>query len=252
MIPIIDSHCHTSTAGILAAPGQPDDSLTRYLARADDAGITTTVIMAPPVGDYADENRVVAGLVRRHPGRFLGYVFVNPVRDRGRVSEIVARARRWGACGIKVHWIDGTITDEVAEVANHYRLPILYDPRGDIATVRRMARAYPDVAWIIPHLSSFADDWKAQSALVDALETMPNLFTDTAGVRYFDILADAVRRAGAHKVLFGSDGPYLHPGVELAKIAALDLTRRDHGLVCGGNLLRLTGRQRNASPKEAQ
>ena len=125
---------------------------------------------------------------------------------------MVDEARAWGACGIKVHWRDGRITREVAEVARRRQLPILYDPAGDTATVEMAATAYPDVAWIIPHLSSFADDWKAQIAFVDQLVRLPNLFTDTAGVRYFDVLADAVRRAGPDKVLFGSDGPFLHPG----------------------------------------
>ena len=42
-------------------------------------------------------------------------------------------------------------------------------------------------------------------------------------------------------MLFGSDGPWLHPGVELAKVRALGLSRNDEGLVLAGNFLRLTG-----------
>ena len=41
-------------------------------------------------------------------------------------------------------------------------------------------------------------------------------------------------------MLFGSDGPWLHPGVELAKVRALGLSRDDEGLVLAGNFLRLT------------
>ena len=52
-------------------------------------------------------------------------------------------------------------------------------------------------------------------------------------------LVEAVRRAGARKVIFGSDGPWLHPGVELHKIRALGLAPRDERLVLSGNLLRL-------------
>jgi hypothetical protein len=58
-------------------------------------------------------------------------------------------------------------------------------------------------------------------------------------VRRFDLLDQAVRRAGARKVIFGSDGPWLHPGVELAKIKALGLAPADEQLVLGGNLARL-------------
>jgi hypothetical protein len=40
-------------------------------------------------------------------------------------------------------------------------------------------------------------------------------------------------------VLFGSDGPWLHPGVELAKVRLLGLRQADEQLVLGGNVLRL-------------
>ena len=64
---------------------------------------------------------------------------------------------------------------------------------------------------------------------------------DTSGVRRFDVLEEAVHRAGPHKILFGSDGPWLHPGVELEKVLALRLRSGDQQRVLGGNLLRLIG-----------
>ena len=45
-------------------------------------------------------------------------------------------------------------------------------------------------------------------------------------------------------MLFGSDGPWLHPGVELAKVRALGLPEAQQRLVLGGNLLRLVSRVR--------
>jgi predicted TIM-barrel fold metal-dependent hydrolase len=41
--------------------------------------------------------------------------------------------------------------------------------------------------------------------------------------------------------LFGSDGPWLHPGLELHKIHLLGLPPRDADLITGGNFLRLAG-----------
>src|SRR6267143_311326 len=49
-------------------------------------------------------------------------------------------------------------------------------------------------------------------AFVDHLVRNSNIYTDTSGVRRFDILEQAVQRTGAGKMLFGSDGPWLHPG----------------------------------------
>jgi hypothetical protein len=58
-------------------------------------------------------------------------------------------------------------------------------------------------------------------------------------VRRFDLLKEAYERAGAHKILFGSDGPWLHPGVELSKIFALTSSEQDLGYMLAGNFLRL-------------
>ena len=111
----------------------------------------------------------------------------------------------------------------------------------DVAPVELLAQEYPEVNFIIPHLGSFADDWRAQMALIDHLERHPNVFTDTAGVRRFDILEQAVRAPARARSLFGSDGPWLHPGVELAKVQALEVSAPDRALILGGNLLRLVG-----------
>jgi uncharacterized protein len=58
-------------------------------------------------------------------------------------------------------------------------------------------------------------------------------------VRRFDYIVQAVARAGAKKVIFGSDGPWLHPGLELHKIRLLGLPPEQEALILGGNVLRL-------------
>jgi predicted TIM-barrel fold metal-dependent hydrolase len=242
---IIDSHCHAGTGDGLTGPWDTAAPLTDYLRWAEQYGIAKTVIFAPFHSDYLEANREVARIAARRPGRFWCYAFVHAQRDRGRVGEMVREAvERHGFRGIKVHRHDGRITREVCEAARRYRLPVLYDVMGEVSQVELIAREYPDVVFIIPHLGSFADDWRAQTALIDYLVRKPNVFTDTSGIRRFDILQEAVQRAGARKFLFGSDGPWLHPGVELEKVRALGLSPEDERLVTGGNLLRLLSRVR--------
>jgi predicted TIM-barrel fold metal-dependent hydrolase len=115
---------------------------------------------------------------------------------------------------------------------------------GKVSVCELLAQEYPDVDFIIPHLGSFADDWRAQLALIDHLARHRNIYTDTAGVRRFDLLEQAVQRAGPSKVLFGSDGPWLHPGVELEKVYVLGLSEAEERLVLGKNFLRLNARVR--------
>jgi hypothetical protein len=95
------------------------------------------------------------------------------------------------------------------------------------------------VNFIIPHFGSFGDDWRVNQQVVDQLVRYPNVYADTSGVRRFDYIVQAVKRAGAQKILFGSDGPWLHPGLELHKIQLLGLPSDQEGLILGGNALQL-------------
>jgi predicted TIM-barrel fold metal-dependent hydrolase len=243
---IIDCHCHAGPGDGLTGPWDTTVHLGPHLARARAAGIGGTVFFAVFHSDYAVANRAVARIVADDRQHRMGFTFVHAERDRGRIEALVAEGvERHGFRGIKVHRHDARITGEVCEVARRYHLPVLYDVMGETSMVELLATEFPDVDFIIPHLGSFADDWRAQVALIDPLERYPNIYTDSSGVRRFDLLLDAVRRAGPGKVLFGSDGPWLHPGVELHKVRMLGLAPSSSRLVLGENLLRLTSRARS-------
>lgn len=242
---IIDCHCHAGKGDGLTGPWDTAAPLRNYLLRATQAGIHRTVLLAAFHSDYRQANREVAGIVARHPDRFYAFAFVHSLRDRGRVAELVRVAvERHGFVGIKVHRHDGRITREICEIARAYRLPVLYDVMGEVSVCELLATEYPDVNFIIPHLGSFADDWRAQLALIDHLVRHPNIYADTAGVRRFDLLEQALNRGGPRKILFGSDGPWLHPALELAKVRALSLPANAERLVLGGNFLRLISQVR--------
>ncbi|MCI0359998.1 MAG: amidohydrolase family protein [Planctomycetaceae bacterium] len=238
---IIDCHCHAGTGDGLTGPWDTRAPLAAYLRQASAAGIDRTVLFAAFHSDYRVANRMVGDIVRRNPRRFYGFAFVHADRDRGRILPMVRETvREFGFRGIKLHRFDARITREVCEAARSLKLPVLYDVMGEVSVVELLATEYPDVSFIIPHLGSFSDDWRAQQALIDPLARHANIFTDTSGVRRFSLLEEACRRAGPHKVLFGSDGPWLHPGLELAKIKLLRLAPAALRLVLGGNWLRLT------------
>jgi predicted TIM-barrel fold metal-dependent hydrolase len=150
---------------------------------------------------------------------------------------------RWGFRGIKVHGTDALPTREVCEAARRFRVLVLADVAGRVEVVEMLAPEYPDVPFVIPHLGSFVDDWRAQKRVIDQLVRYPNVYVDTSGVRRFDYIVEAVQRAGPHKLLFGSDGPWLHPGLELHKIRLLGLPPAQEALILGGNARRLLGKR---------
>ena len=233
---IIDCHCHAGRGDLLTAPWNTDAPMDAYLRRARRAGIERTVVFPAFHTDYVTANRELARVVARWRPRLIGFAMVNAKSDAGRVREMVREAVvRHGFRGLKIHGHEAMPTREVCEAAREFRLPIIVDVAGKAHVIDMFAPQYPKVNFIIAHLGSFADDWRAQERVVEQLARYPNVYADTSGVRRFDYLVLAVKRAGARKLLFGSDGPWLHPALELNKIQLLGLPPAETNLILGDN-----------------
>ena len=242
---IIDSHCHYGQGDGFTGPWDTKASLAGFIQRSMKAGIRKTVLFAAIHSDYNVANSQVAKLVNKYPDRFHGYAFVHAARDAGSIERMIEKAiTQYHFCGIKLHRRDARITREVCDVARKFSVPVLYDVLGETSYVELFASEFRDVNFIIPHLGSFADDWHAQMTFIDQLVRHPNVYTDSSGVKRFDLLEMAYKRAGASKILFGSDGPWMHPGLELQKIYELKPSPEDLKLMLAGNFLRLTNRKR--------
>jgi predicted TIM-barrel fold metal-dependent hydrolase len=224
----------------MTAPWNTVASIKTYLRRARAAGIDKTIVIPPFHSDYDEANAYLGRLVARDPQRLVGFAFVHARRDAGRIFAMVERAlKKWRFRGIKVHGFDAMPTREVCEAARAFRVPVLVDVVSRPEVVDMLAPQYPDVNFIIPHLGSFTDDWKAHQQVIYQLARYPNVYADTSAVRQFDYLVQAIKRAGPGKLLFGSDGPWTHPGLELHKIRLLGLPRDQQAMILGGNALRL-------------
>lgn len=240
---IIDFHCHAGRGDLMTAPWNTTAPMTSYLRRAARAGIDRTVVFPAFHTDYATANRELARIVAKGGRRLIGFAMVHPARDAGRVREMMREAvLRHRFRGLKIHGHEAQPTREVCEAARELRVPMLVDVAGQAHVIDMFAPEYPDVRFIIAHMGSFADDWRAHARVIEQMVRYPNVFADTSGVRRFDYLVDAVKRAGPDRLVFGSDGPWLHPGLELHKIRLLGLSREDQALVVGGNARRLLSR----------
>jgi predicted TIM-barrel fold metal-dependent hydrolase len=245
---IIDCHCHAGKGDILTAPWNTNARIEPYLRRARAAGIDKTIVFSAFHSDYGEANPQVARIIARHPGRLIGFIMVHASRDTGRIFQMVKEGVvKWGFRGIKVHGLESPPTREVCETARAFRLPVLIDVGVKPQIVEMFAPEYRDVNFIVPHLGSFIGDWKAHQMVVDQIVRHANVYTDTSSVRHYDYIVQAIKRGGPHKVLFGSDGPWLHPGVEIQKIRLLGLPEEEEALVLGGNALRLIRHARVAS-----
>lgn len=237
---VIDFHCHAGQGDKLTAPWNTDAPLGAYFRRARAAGIGLTVVLPAFHSNYRRANRALARIVRASHGKLAGFAMVHARRDAGSIDTLLDEAvHELGLCGVKVHGHDAMPTRELCDAARRLRLPMLLDVAGRADVLDFLLPAYPDLRVVVAHLGSFADDYRAHARVIEQLIRYPNLQADTSGVRRFDYLVEAVRRAGPRKLIFGSDGPWLHPALELHKIRLLDLSSQDEALIVEGNARRL-------------
>jgi predicted TIM-barrel fold metal-dependent hydrolase len=165
--PILDCHCHAGRGDRMTAPWNTIAPLKSYLRRARGAGIDKTIVIPAFHSNYAQANEELGRIVARAPERLIGFAFVHARRDAGRIREMIGRAvEKWNFRGIKAHGFDAMPTREVCETARAFRLPVLVDVVSRPEVIDMFAPEYPDVNFIIPHLGSFTDDWKAHQQVI--------------------------------------------------------------------------------------
>lgn len=157
----------------------------------------------------APDNEPVARLVAEHPGRFLGWIFVNPAQGRGALDELERLAALPGMVGVKLHphWHDyrTELLDPILARAEAWRMPALvhlgFGRRGDY---RAICARFPRLSLIAAHAGfPFFDDLWARR------DECPNLFVDLSSPYLDEPLARAaVAAMGPRRCLFGTDAPY--------------------------------------------
>ena len=162
------------------------------------------------VGIYdRPENEPVARLVAAHPGRFMGWIFLNP-RNNPRVLDELERWRAVpGMIGVKLHphWHDyrTEILGPVLRRAEELGLPVLihlgFGKRGDF---RAICREHPRLKVVSAHAGFpfYKDLWAYRGE-------HPNLYVDLSSPYIDERLARAaVKAMGPERCLYGTDAPY--------------------------------------------
>ncbi len=200
-------------------------------------------------GRAEPDNALVARLLAVAPGRLVGFAFVDPCGP-----DPVAAARRWveGADfrGLKLHgWFHRTSlqapgVQQLAAYAARDRLPILLHPSlvPDLErSLDELARLHPDTAFIVAHLHEDG---------VEVAARRDNVFLDTAGLTMTPRrLRRVLQRAGAGKLIFGSDSPRETGGnlsYSLRLLESVRLPVRELESICWGRLNELLGRAGSA------
>jgi predicted TIM-barrel fold metal-dependent hydrolase len=224
----------------------PPEKLVELL---DEAGIDRAAIMTyvDLPGANPDAIELIADAVERYPDRLIGFVRLNPnFRSEARLA-LDRAVLEHGFRGVKLHPTTtlahpaGDATVELMERCAELAVPVLFhcgdDPYTTPQAIEAGAARVPACAVVLGHMGGYfhADDAIAAAA------RQSNLYLETSAMPYPEKIAAAVRRLGASRVLYGSDGPGCNPALEVQKIRMLGLTQDEERLILGENGVQLLG-----------
>ncbi|RIQ18993.1 amidohydrolase family protein [Jiangella rhizosphaerae] len=239
---IVDAHAHAGPYSLFYIPRSSPEGMVAVM---DRCGVRTALVSSNLAIqlDAASGNDATAAMIRRHPGRLLGYAVVNPWRDP------VAELERWHGdhrfAGIKIHpdlhhyALDAPRYDPVWDYAEETGQPVLthtwlgseYDDLGHVA---RVAERRPGVRIIAGHAGVLREGIDRVIALA---QDHPNVFLEICGSRgHGALLARMVDEVGAGRVIYGSDFPFIDMRTSLGRVIFAGLADADLTQVLGGTI----------------
>ncbi len=240
---IIDFHTHVDEAPAFGWIDPPE----KIIGLLDEAGIDRAVVMTytdlPGVNPAALDYIVASA--EKFSGRLLPFVRLNPSYPEA--VSLLPEALDRGVRGVKLHPTttlahpagDPTVT--LLRRCGELRLPVLFhcgdDPYTTPEAIALAAAAAPECSVVLGHMGGYFH----VEAAIDVADRYPNIYLETSAMPYPPMIAAAVDRIGADRVLFGSDGPGCNPQLELDKIRMLQLGADVEAKVLGGNAAALLG-----------
>lgn len=248
---IIDAHAHLSPT--------PYGSTERYLEVLRQSGIEQAVVCPGGMLDVRKMNDFVFGEKKPDTTPKNGYVGQsvrdNPVlhgmacvdpcapRPVELLEELLAEGFRGLMVSPLIHrftFADGPMAD-LARLCGERGVPIVshngWRPGANTGDYVQLARNFPRTNFILEHMGAPPADVEA----TEAAATLDNFFLETSLGSYLHVV-ETVKRAGASKVLFGSEYPLSHPALEMKKVLLLPIPDGERERILGGNareLLRL-------------
>ncbi len=250
-VTVVDAHAHIGPWHNfrIAAPYVEGMLRTMDAAGVQEAWITADAAIGP---DFRLGNALVADAVARYPQRFRGYVTVNPHEAQASRDEL---ARRYDDgwrlvklhTGTHDHPADGPGYRPVWELAQERRLHLLSHSFPSAERLAALAATYPDVTILVGHAASYP---AALPGLYAVCAAHPNVYLDLCGSLLWRGLLEQMvtgagggpgaggesgRLAGAGRILYGSDIPFIDPRPQLGRVAFAALPQEVLRAILGGN-----------------
>lgn len=267
--PIVDAHVHVWTkdarypwARETKSPPENEANAEMLLALMAANGVQHTVIIQ--VIHYRWDNRYVADVLKKHPGRFHGVARVNP-EDPAAPDQLARLTREDGFHGVRLSpggeaagdWIRGPLMPPLWQRCAELKVPMtILAPVTRMPDIARLAEKFPDLTIVIDHM---ADSPPARPKELDALLALrrfPRLFVKIShawslSARPFPYpdLHEQIHRLydafGPRRLIAGSDWPISEKfcsyaqAIGFARTQLPFLNAMDREWICGRTALQV-------------
>lgn len=245
---LIDSHVHVWSpepaypfAAGAQVPPDIDASAERLIAMMDAHGIARTVLIQ--VIHYRWDNRYLADVLKRYPGRFHGVARVNPA-DPAAPDHLDALTEQ-GFRGVRISpfadagsdWIGGPLMAPLWARCEALKVPmnVLTVP-SRLPQIAVLIDRHPDLTVVIDHMADTPLERADQIRELLALARFPNVYVKISHLwslskqafpysDAFALLKQVYDRFGPKRLMWGTDHPVCLPHLSYAQAIAL---YRDH------------------------
>jgi uncharacterized protein len=252
---VIDAHVHMGPGLKNHAESCLFDAYTaeELIAAMDAAGIDAGIVFAPlwQGGEFDDPsyekgNEAIYEAAKKYPNRILAYVRVNPNFGEAAIRELKKCVYDYKFPGIMMHpeWESFAANDlrllsPIFKIADEKHLPVTfhtgYYPTCEPLLFVALADAFPRVPIMLKHLG-----YEYVRDAIVAAQLCENIYLETAGNSSSAEIRACIKQAGAKRVVYGSDLPYINPEVVIQKINLLeDISDKDKTDVLGDNIARM-------------
>lgn len=245
---IIDSHTHVDEFEAFGWFDPPE----KIINLLDQAGIQKAVIMTYCDTPVLKEDGLayIAQAVKKYPDRLIGYARLHPQLKEKAIALLEEAVLSMKFKGLKMHPESLTThpyhqaSIALVRKAGQLNIPTLFHCGDESMSlplqIARVAELCPESKIILGHMGGYfhLDD------AIRMAEKYENLYLETSATPYPDKIKEAVKRIGAERVLFASDGPGCNPQLEVKKIEHASLSDKEMRLVMGENILQLLERVR--------
>jgi hypothetical protein len=242
----IDFHGHVGRWDEYAMRDDPG----RMVAAMDAVGIDKSALFNIFHADARVGNDATAAFVATNPDRFIGFAYVAPIGDPAAVRAELARCvDDLGFPAIKLYppYMPWPLNDErwfpIYEFAAERGLAVLFhtgtEPQALPRYLGDIAPLFPTANFVAGHSGNIDP---ARQEAIAAARAHPNVYLETcSSFRAPGVIEELVERAGAGRVLFGSDTPLMDPRCQIGKIITAAISDEAKRLVLGDNARRLLG-----------